>query len=175
MAREWTDCAVAVTLAVSLAAACAPSGRTEEILAEIPLDSLGDVITTSGVAVDAGVTTDGGGSIRVTASEPVTVRIAELENLSVDDARLIYRARLRTAGLRGKTYLEMWCEFPGGGAYFSRALESPVTGTNDWLSQETPFVLQKGQIPNRVKLNLVIDGQGTVWLDEVVLVKAPLQ
>jgi hypothetical protein len=174
MIREWFVCAVAVSLVISLGSACSPSGPAEEILAEIPLDSLEEVISKTGVTVDSAVTTDGRGSLRVSASEPMTVRIAELEDLSVDNARLIYRARLRTADLSGKTYLEMWCEFPGRGAYFSRALDSPVTGTNDWLSQETPFVLQKGQIASKVKLNLVIDGPGTVWLDEIVLTKAAL-
>jgi hypothetical protein len=158
-----------------LATACGSGGPAEQVLAEIPLDSLAEVITRSGVAFDADVTTDGHGSIRVTASESVTVRIAEVGNLSVDSARLIYRARLRTADLRGKAYLEMWCVFPDGEAYFSRALDSPVTGTNDWLTQETPFFLQKGQVPSRVKLNLVIDGPGTVWLDDVVLAKVPLE
>ncbi len=88
--------------------------------------------------------------------------------------RLIYRARMRSEGLRGKAYLEMWCVFPGQGEFFSRALQSPLSGTNDWTSQETPFFLKKGQDPSRVKLNLVIEGEGTVWLDQVVLAKAPL-
>jgi hypothetical protein len=64
--------------------------------------------------------------------------------------------------------------FPGRGEYFPRALQSPLAGTNDWVTRETPFLLQQGQRPTRVKLNLVVDGEGTVWLDEVVLAKAPL-
>lgn len=159
---------------MSLAWACSPASHTEEIIAEIPLDSLEEVISKSGVALDTDVTADGRGSIRVDASAPVTVRIAELENLPIDAARLIYRARLRTAELHGKAYLEMWCEFPGRGEYFSRALESSVEGTNEWLSQQTLFLLQEGQVPSRVKLNLIVDGQGTVWIDEIRLSKAAL-
>jgi len=174
MCRRVRVLAFAGLLALALALACSPGGRSEKVLVRIPLDSLDDVITKSGVTVDSEVTTDGRGSIRIEAPEPVTVRIAEIPGLSVEDARLIYRARLRSVDLEGQAYLEMWCVFPGRGEYFSRALQSPLAGTNDWVSQETPFLLQEGERPNRVKLNLVVDGRGTVWLDEVVLAKAPL-
>ena len=174
MVRTLWRSAPTVLFPFLLALACSPATGTEQVLLEIPLDSLDEVITKSGVTFDSDVTTDGGGSIKVVVSESATVRIAEIEDLSLENARLIYRARLRSAGLRGKAYLEMWCVFPGRGEFFSRALQSPLSGTNDWTSQETPFFLEKGQHPSRVKLNLVIEGEGTVWLDQVVLAKAPL-
>jgi hypothetical protein len=37
----------------------------------------------------------------------VSVRIAEIPGLSVENARLIYRGRLRSEKLRGRAYLEM--------------------------------------------------------------------
>jgi len=157
-----------------IALGCSPGSPSEEVLVAMPLDSVDEIITKSGVTADPAVTTDGGGSIRVDASGPTTVRIAEVEGLTVDGARLVYRARLRSEGLEGKAYLEMWCAFPGQGEFFSRGLQSPLSGTSDWTSQETPFFLQKGQTPSRVKLNLVVDGAGTVWLDQVELAKAPL-
>jgi hypothetical protein len=174
MGRILLNSRLTVPLILTLALACSPATSTEQLLVEIPLDSLDEVITKSGVVVDSSVTTDGGGAIRIEVSEPTTVRIAEIENLSLENSRLIYRARLRTEGLQGKTYLEMWCVFPGQGEFFSRALHSPLSGTNDWTSQETLFLLKKGENPSRVKLNLVIDGEGTVWLDQVALAKGSL-
>jgi hypothetical protein len=97
------------------------------------------------------------------------VRLFEIGDLDVDDARLVYRARLRTEAVEGQVYLEMWCRFPGSGEFFSRALQSPITGSTEWISQETPFFLEKNQKPDLVKLNVVIDGSGTVWVDEVKL------
>jgi hypothetical protein len=113
------------------------------------------------------------GSIKIAATETTTVRIAEVDDLSIDDARLIYRARLRTENVTGRAYLEMWCVFSGQGEFFSRALHAPLSGTNDWVHQETPFLLQEGQTPNLVRLNLVIEGGGTVWIDQVTLSEAP--
>ena len=39
---------------------------------------------------------------------------------------------------------------------------------------QTPFLLQPGQKPGKVTLNLVVNGKGTVWIDDVVLSKEPL-
>jgi hypothetical protein len=167
-------CKSLLSLVTAFALACKGAAPSEQVLVQIPLDSLDQVITKSGVTIDPTVTTDGRGSIKVVAEGPTTFRVAEIEVPSVESARLIYRARVRSEDLRGKAYLEMWCVFPGQGEFFSRALQSPLSGTNDWTSQETPFFLKAGQIPSRVKLNLVVEGAGTVWLDQVVLAKAPL-
>jgi hypothetical protein len=143
-------------------------------LKSFPLDSLDGLITKSGVQIDPGVSRDGKGSLKVTAMEPTVVRLFELGDLDVENARLVYQAKLRTEGVEGKVYLEMWCHFPGKGEFFSRGLQSPLTGTTEWAAEETPFFLKKGENPDNVKLNLVLDGKGTVWIDEIKLLKGPL-
>ena len=45
---------------------------------------------------------------------------------------------------------------------------------SDWKTVQTPFIFQKGQKPDKVTLNVVINGIGTVWVDDVVLSKEPL-
>jgi hypothetical protein len=141
-------------------------------LKHYPIDSLKEIISQSGVDFDDEVTSDGNGSLRVTATEPTTVRLYETGDIDLEDARLIYQARLRTEGVSGRVYLEMLCHFPGQGEAFSRALQSPLSGSNAWTTQETPFLLKKGENPNNIKLNLVIDGSGTVWIDDIHLMKA---
>jgi hypothetical protein len=138
------------------------------------MNSLEDLITKSNVVVDAETTSDGGGSLRVSATTPLTIHLYETGDLDLENARLIYQAQLRTEDLAGKTYLEMWCHFPEKGEFFSRALNTPLSGTVAWTRQETPFFLKKGENPDNVRLNLVVDGKGTVWIDEVRLVAAPL-
>jgi hypothetical protein len=69
----------------------------------------------------------------------------------------------------------MWSRFPGKGEFFSRGLETPLTGTTTWTSEETPFFLKKGENPDNVKLNLVINGKGMAWIDDIRLLKSPLQ
>ena len=139
-----------------------------------PMDEMGDILTTSGVAIDREVSSDGRGSLRVTTETPQTIRLFETGDLDIEEARLIYQAKIRTEDIDGDVYLEMWCHFPGKGEYFSRALHQSLTGSVDWTSQETPFFLKRGENPDNVKLNLVINGKGTAWIDDVRLVKGSL-
>jgi len=65
--------------------------------------------------------------------------------------------------------------FSGKGEFFSRGLQTPLMGTTNWATEETPFLLKEGENPDNVKLNVVIQGKGTVWVDNICLLKAPLQ
>lgn len=102
------------------------------------------------------------------------MNLGELSGLDVDNARLVYRARVK-ADLEGSgaAYLELWAHV-GGGQYFSRGLNDVVGRKSDWKTIGTPFMFQKGQRPDKVTLNLVINGKGTVWIDDVVLSREPL-
>jgi hypothetical protein len=145
----------------------------EEVLHSFPLDSTEEVRCVR-VELDTDQSSDGNGSLRMEAFQTTSFPLLLLEDVDVEDAQLIYRAKLRTEGVEGKVYLEMWCGFEGMGEFFSRALHAPLTGTTDWTTQETPFFLKPGQNPNRVVLNLVVEGKGLVWIDDIELARAPL-
>jgi hypothetical protein len=170
MRRRLLEAGLLLALVGSLC--CSPPVTSEEVLFENPVTDLSGVLTRSDVVLDPDVTSDGNGSIKIVADKPTTVRLFEVGDIEADDARLVYRARLRTEGVEGQVYLEMWCRFPGSGEFFSRALHAPISGSTEWVSQETPFFLEKGQSPDLIKLNLVIDGTGTVWVDEVKLARS---
>ena len=140
-----------------------------------PVDDLNGIISQTGVFLDKNISKDGNGSLRITVTEPTVIRLYETGDIDVENVRLIYKANIRTEDVKGKAYLEMWCSFPGKGEFFSRALHSPLSGSNDWTLQETPFFLKKGENPANVKLNIVINGTGTVWIDDIHLMKGPLK
>jgi len=163
-----------VCLLMILTSACSTRpGETTEIKI-YSVDSKKGMLPQSGTKIDMEITSDGKGALRATASEPTTVRLYETGDIDIEDARLIYRARLRTQDVEGQVYLEMLCDFAGKGEFFSRGLSTALSGTNDWTSRETPFFLKKGENPDNVKLNLVINGKGRVWIDDIRLLKAPL-
>ena len=93
--------------------------------------------------------------------------------MDVENARLLYTAKVKS-NLEGLAFLEMWVHV-GDGQYFSRGMKNPIRGKSDWMSLQTPFMFQKGQNPDLVILNLVVNGKGTVWVDDVILSKAPLK
>jgi hypothetical protein len=166
--------AVVVALAIMLCGCLTGQVAVAE-LKTFPTDTIDGIITRTDVAIDKDVSSTGKGSVKMTASEPRTVRLFETGPIDVDNARLIYKAKLRTENVKGQAYLEMWCSFPGKGEFFSRGLQSPLSGTNEWTTVETPFFLKSGEKPDNVKLNVVINGTGTVWIDDVKLLKGPPQ
>jgi hypothetical protein len=160
---------------LGVAIACAQKSKNEiVVLKTYPMTGSLDVLSTDLVQMDEAVSSDGNGAARIQVEGPTTIRLYETGDLDVEQARIIYEAKLRTEAVEGPVYLEMWCSFPGKGEFFSRALQSPLTGTTEWTSQQTPFFLKQGENPDNVKLNLVIGGKGTVWIDDVKLTKGPL-
>jgi hypothetical protein len=154
---------------------CSKAPQEVVELKRFPIDSLEGIMTQSGVQFDKEVSSDGNGSLKIIATEPTVVRLFELGDIDIENARLIYQAKVRTEGVEGQVFLEMWCHFPGKGEFFSRGLQTPLTGTTNWTTEETPFFLKKGEIPDNVKLNLVINGKGTAWIDDIRVLKGPLQ
>jgi hypothetical protein len=151
------------------------TNTTATELKNFPVDNLEGVISKSDVLLDKEISSDGNGSLKITVTKPTVVLLYEVKDIDIENARLIYQARVRTEKIEGQAYLEMWCHFSGKGDFFSRGLQSPLTGTTDWTTVETPFFLQKGENPDYVKLNLVINGKGTVWIDDIRLIKGPLK
>ena len=115
------------------------------------------------------------GTWRLNVTKPQTIRLFEVANPRVEKCLLTYRAQLKTENLQGKAYLEMWCRLPGRGEFFSKGLRNAVKGTNDWASYEIPFYLKEGQKPDLIKLNLVSEGSGTIWIKDIKLLQTPLK
>jgi len=159
---------------IVVAVGCSKPSKQVVELKKFPIDSMEGIITQSGVGIDKDISSDGNGSLRMTSTKPTTIRLFETGDIDVENARLIYQARVRTENVEGQVYLEMWCHFPGKGEFFSRGLQTPLTGTTEWTTEETPFFLKKGENPDNVKLNLVITGKGTAWIDDIRLLKVPL-
>jgi len=125
-------------------------------------------ITRDGVAVEQN-------GWRIDSREARTVRLFEVADPGAEECVVTYRVQMKTENVQGRAYLEMWCQLPGGGDYFSKGFHHAVKGTNEWASYETPFFLKKGQRPDLIKLNMVVEGAGTVWLKDIELLQTPLK
>jgi hypothetical protein len=124
------------------------------------------------ITADPQAKAEGESSLKITTRWPTTVSLGEVTDLDVEGAKLVYSAKVKTT-LTGSAFLEMWAHV-GGGQYFSRGMKDTVSQKADWKTIKTPFMFQKGQKPDKVTLNLVINGTGTVWIDDIVLTKEPL-
>lgn len=158
---------MAAVMGIAILNGCGKASGPATMVKGYPIKDLDGVITQTGVVLDKQISSDGNGSLRITADQSTTVRLYETGDLDVENARLTFQAKVRTSDFTGKAYLEMWCHFAGKGEFFSRDLQTPVTGTADWSTEEALFFLKSGENPDNVKLNLVIEGKGTVWIDDI--------
>jgi hypothetical protein len=132
------------------------------------LDSL--IVGQSGSPVEKGVFSEeeDRGAIKIQVLGADTFHLYEtgpLENAS--NTMLFYQAKVRTESLTGKAYLELWCSIPGKGEFFSRGLDQPISGTNNWMTMKIPFRNDSGINPDNIKMNLVVEGTGTIWIDDI--------
>ena len=128
--------------------------------------------TTANPTIARDVVVDGSAWLAVCTTAQ-TYRLFEVAEPGVEDCTVLYRAKLKTEGLAGRAYLEMWCRFPGRGEAFSRGLDNTVSGTTGWVTTQTPFFLNRGEKPDLIRLNLVVEGAGTVFLKDLLLEAAP--
>ena len=133
--------------------------------------------TTADSTLTRDVVVDGNAWLAV-CTKAQTYRLFEVPMSGVEDCTVRFRAKLKTEGLTGQAYLEMWCRFPGRGEFFSKGLNQTVTGSNDWVSCEMPFLLKKDEKPDLIRLNLVVQTTGLlfkkavagkVWIKDVEL------
>ena len=140
-------------------------------LKHFPIDNLNETVAQSGIQFDKAVSSDGNGSIKIEASGPIVISLYNIDDVRIDDTQLIYEAKIKSENINGQAYLEMWCVFKDKGEFFSRGFDSAVTGTSDWKTIKTVFFLKKNEMPDQIKLNVVINGVGIVWRDDIRLSK----
>lgn len=112
-------------------------------------------------------------ALRIGAKDGLTIHLFEVEDPRVEQCMVTYRAKMKSEGLTKPAYLEMWCRLPGRGEFFSKGLQQVLRGTTGWASYEIPFHLKSGQCPDLIKLNVVLESGGTVWLKDIELLQTP--
>ncbi len=163
---------LALTVASLLVPALIGAASAQEVQ-RVPLDNSAAVWPKT--STDAEIRREGRPALRIETgndrSGATAITLARLPAPRVPDAggQYVYSAWAKAKALSGPAYLEMWVEMPDGKSYFSRGLNSTIRGDTDWVRLTAPFFLKAGQQPKLVTLNLVVVGQGTVWIDDANL------
>lgn len=103
-----------------------------------------------------------------------TRQLCEIAKPPVISPRYLVKGWLKYDDVAGDGYVELWNHF-GDDAFFSRTLgdKGPmgkVTGTSGWRIFLLPFTAKEGMTPDKLTLNLVLPGHGTVTVTDVRLV-----
>lgn len=167
-----------VLLTLTLAAGCgdprsardagAPEAGATEI-AHFPLEE-GDLPEGRDATFDAATSRDGNGSLRVDAERAGRFRLYALDGIDPRGGRLVFTGFLRARELEGTTFLELRCRPATGDPSFARGIATPVRGTTEWTPHVVGFSRPDRCVgPASIELNAVIDGRGTVWIDDLRL------
>lgn len=156
-----------------LVVSCNMQNKSTE-LKYFPIDDLNSIITSSGIQLDKSISSDGNGSIKIETTKPTTVILYDINDVRIEDTQLIYEAKIKSENLSGQAYLEMWCVFKDKGEFFSQGFDTAIAGTTDWKAVSTFFFLKKNEMPDQIRLNVVVNGVGTVWIDDIHLSKLKL-
>lgn len=113
-------------------------------------------------------------SFVVEAQKETTVSLFELKTAALEPCILTYKANAKAEGLEGKAYLEMQLKFPKLGEHSAKGVNTSITGSTDWTPLEAPVLLDGGQVPDKLKLNVVVEGQGTVRMKDVEVLRTPI-
>ncbi len=111
-------------------------------------------------------------------SKPRRVTVLELPRPGVSALQYALRGQVRCQHVAEGSYLELWSHFPGGACFFTRtrAPHGPMrtlSGTGDWRPFVLPFSrTPDSQPPEKLVLNVVFQGPGTVELRGLELVEA---
>jgi len=106
-----------------------------------------------------------------------TATVLTIDNPGVTSFVYAITGQVRCEGVEGKGHLEMWSHLPGRGPFFTKALADRgpmqcLQGSSKWRRFVLPFNLGKEAIrPNKLVLNVVLPGRGTVYLGPLSLVQ----
>jgi hypothetical protein len=105
------------------------------------------------------------------------IKLAEIQPPEIKTQAYLLSGQVRYQDVEGIGFLEMWSHFPDGSAFFTRTLGTGGTmgrlqGSSDWRTVQLPFSLgddRSAPRPNKLVVNVVLPGKGTVWLSGLML------
>jgi len=157
------------TIFLLILVTCSPPQEQSIEINHFSFDSLEGRKAQSGVELDAHISHDGQGSWRITADDPRVVKLVELTNVNLTQPQLRSTAWVRTDQGTGYVYFELRCRFANNREVFARTLGQSLSSPPKWKRMNTQLLFKQTETPTTIELNLVINGQGTVWVDDVHL------
>jgi hypothetical protein len=139
---------------------------------------MGDTLSLVGtsVAVDPVIRSspEAGGSLRIESPQGAVITVAEIDDAkATSGGRILCNALLRCQNTPGGAHLDMYVETTNGSLLTSKQPAQMVGGTQDWQPIYATVDLKPGTQVARVWVNAVVQGPGTLWVDEIVVSHEP--
>ena len=106
---------------------------------------------------------------------PTTTRILDCAAPAVNTHTYVVRGSVKYEDVTGAGYLELWNDFGSHGKFFTRSLGEwgrmqKLSGSSNWRTFELPFRAESGMRPEKLTLNVVLPGTGTVTVSQPSLI-----
>ncbi len=168
--------ALAGTIVLLFAAvACSNKPKPPKDIAVFPCNSTDKVVTQGAVTEDKTVSADGQGSLKITTEMPTTIKLFQIPYPRIEGCKVWYKAKIKTQQFGGSAYLQMVVHFSRGGQITAQNYQNAIRGnTKGWVESVLEATVREGQKPSSVELNLVVQGAGTLWVDDVHVLRQAL-
>ncbi len=136
-------------------------------------DTLDGVLTEGSAVVDTQDPAEGTGSLKIAAAQPVTLPLFEIK-LPGDGAKFTLQYKMKVKDFSGDAYGTMEVNYASGGKQSLNNYQSALGATSVWQQRELIYTVQRGQKVSSIVFSVILNGSGTVWVDDVHLIRAPL-
>lgn len=156
----------------ALTGSCLSAQQANTLIADEKCEAI--PLVSSILHIDLQHKTEGSSSLRIDAKAPCRIPVAAFTGIDFDEFTLVTQADVKTDLESGSVVLETLVKAKGS-FYFSRALDKPLGGKSDWNKIQTFFHFKKGEKPEEIFINLIVEGCGSVWIDAIELQRKNLQ
>lgn len=153
--------------------------KEKPLVYNFPVNSLARTIAKFNIKLDNKVSYDGLGSIRIDCEDTTTAYLFVLRDIPVERPKLVWEVYCKSKDLKGKAFLEIGVQIPGkygkGVETFLHCSRDSLCGTTDWEKMEVEFLVMEKRKVDIAQLNMIVEGSGTVWIDQVRLTVLPIR
>lgn len=165
--------AAAAALALAATVACDKKAEPPKQIDFISCDDTERILSSDLVTVDKASAAEGAGCLKMVVDQPTTLSLAEFK-FPGEGAKYTVQFKMRVKDFLGDAYGQMNVNYASGGKQEIKNYQNAIGATSDWVPMELSWVVQKGQKVDSLTLYAILGGSGTVWVDEIRLIRAPL-
>ncbi len=165
-----------VFVVLLLAAGCGgPEGPVQ--IGSFPLDDTTGLLGAGeNVEIDADQSVDGGGSLHIFSEEGgMLVNLYELTPGEFAGDTVVLNVDMKCEMLGGSTFLDLWIFTADGAPRTARKLCKDISRTKDWQEVEIRVPLLPDEVPQKMRIALILKGRGHLWIDDLKLFSAHAQ
>lgn len=134
-----------------------------------PLNAVAELPDAASIAkLNIERSSDGYGSIEITAAQPRFLRLAEIRDIPMGGSTIVAQAQIWTEGFgNGSVYLKLSPVLPGRQLTDKAGHPGIIGGRARWNRTRVDQHYTKELAPSRVVVSIGLNGRGTAWVDDL--------